>query len=174
QGVQGKIGLTGDTGSQGVQGKKGDQGEPGPIGQPAPIETSVFLALATDQTIGTTGKYIGLGSQAGDHDRVSVVIPSDAGATVTMFVAKVSQGNTARFGDAFLYKDGPTGAGTLIGACSIDPDVGDPVTTCMIMVFGDEKILDEKDSLSCFIKTDGGSFEAGSCSILIDLGSVTP
>ena len=180
QGVQGKIGLTGDTGAQGPQGKigvdgvQGVQGKIGPKGDPgdsAPLQTTVFLALATDQTIGTTGKYIGLGSQAGSHDQVSIVVPAGAGATVTTFVAKVSQGNTARFGDAELYQDGPTDNGTLIGTCALDPDPDDAVTRCMMMLTA---VLVEKDSLSCFIRTDGGSFEGGSCSVLIDLGTADP
>ena len=133
-----------------------------------------MLALASDQTIGRGGQYIGLGTQAGDHDSAAVVVPSGAGATVTMFVAKVSQGNNARSGDAELYKDGPTDAGTLIGSCALDAAGGDTVTRCMVMLTNPDNLLVEKDSLSCFIKTDRGNFEAGSCSILIDFGTADP
>ena len=181
QGVQGKVGNTGAQGGQGVQGKVGNTGPQGPTGATgtsAPLQTTVFLALATDQTIGTTGKYIGLGSQAGSHDNVSIVVPAGAGAEVTLFVAKVSQGNTARFGDAEIFKDGPTDSGTLIGGCALDPATTDEdVTRCMVMFdaeFDPLSILVLKDSLSCFIRTDGGSFTGGSCSVLIDLGTADP
>ena len=55
-----------------------------------------------------------------------------------------------------------------------DSTPSDTVTRCMLMLSNPDNILAEKDSLSCFINTDGGSFEAGSCSILIDLGTATP
>jgi hypothetical protein len=102
------------------------------------------------------------------------VVPAEAGAVVTHFVAKVSQGNQARDGDAYLYKDGPTDLGTLIGTCAINAEVGDSVTTCEAPLSGPANVLVRFDSLSCYFETDGGSFEGGSCSILIDLGPSGP
>ena len=69
------------------------------------------MCFTTDQTIGTQGKYMGLGQQGGDHDSVSVVMPFGAGSLVSRIVVKVSQGNTARDGTAWLYHDDHLGNG---------------------------------------------------------------
>ena len=90
---------------------------------------------------------------------------------VTAFVVKVSHGSTARSGDGFVYHDGPTDAGIQIGTCALDGVDGD-TTTCMTMI--PTFVLNLKDSLSCFISTDGGSFEGGSCSVLADLSTADP
>ncbi len=109
QGEQGKIGPEGAQGEQGKLGSQGEQGKIGPegpkgdTGEAGPGEN--LLCFSTDQTIGTQGKYMGLGQQGGDHDSVSVVIPFGAGSLVNRIVVKVSQGNTARDGTAWLYHD---------------------------------------------------------------------
>jgi hypothetical protein len=99
-------------------------------------------------------------------------LPAGAGADVEAFVVKVSQGNSPRSGDAEIYKDGPTDEGTLIGTCAIDAQPDDTTTTCMTMIEGES--LAFKDSLSCFIRTDGGSFEGGSCSVVVNLATADP
>jgi hypothetical protein len=102
---------------------------------------------------------------------VSVVIPLGAGFTITAFVVKVSQGNTPVTGVAQLYQDNDDDGHAIPGAsCNIPATPGTSV--CMVMLSYSQTI--EKDSLSCFIETDSGSFEGGSCSILIDVSTAGP
>ncbi len=172
QGPQGKVGSPGDTGAQGVQGKLGIQGVQGKIGPQGPegpggVETNV-MCFGTDQTIGTQGKYMGLGQQSGDHDTVGVISPFVVGAQVLRFVVKVSQGNTARSGDAQLFHDALVAGGQPLGPpCPINGTPGDFRTTCEININSANELA-LLDSLSVFISTDGGSFEGGSACILID------
>ncbi len=118
QGIQGKVGPQGATGDQGIQGKvgatgpQGIQGKVGPAGADGAdgIGTNL-LCFGTDQTIGSQGKFIGLGQQAGDHDTVGVISPFLARAEVVKLVVKVSQGNSPRDGDAQLFHDAVTAGG---------------------------------------------------------------
>ena len=188
QGIQGKLGDTGDRGPQGIQGKLGDTGAPGDpgeqgiqgkIGPEGPqgetgdgIETNL-MCFATDQTIGTQGKFMGLGQQSGDHDSVGVISPFLNGSDVLRFVVKVSQGNTARSGEAQLFHDDVVAGGQTLGpVCVITPVVpgvgGDFRTTCEIDIDPTVAVLALLDSLSVFVNTDGGSFEGASACVLID------
>ena len=63
------------------------------------------------------------------------------------------------------------GSDTPGNACTVNGDC--PNGTCELFD-PNECSLALKDSLSCFIRTDGGSFEAGSCSVLVDLGTADP
>ena len=133
------------------------------------------MCFATDETVGRGGKYIGLGTQAEYHDWVSVITPFTAAdqATVKRLVVKVSQGNTARSGIAWLYHDGPTDKGEMLsGECVITPTVsgnkgGDTKTVCT-MSFATGLALTEFDSLSVFVKTDDGNFENVSACVVIE------
>ena len=97
-------------------------------------------------------------------------MPFGAGTEAEAFVVKVSQGNVARSGDAFLFidnRDDPrTDLGTQIATCEINGVPGDSTTTCMTM--NTSLTLAQKDSLSCFISTDGGSFEGASCAVVVN------
>jgi hypothetical protein len=114
---------------------------------------------------------MGLGQQAGEHDTVSVILPFVEDVVIQRFVIKVSQGNTARDGTAWVYKDDPTtDKGQIaIGPCNIVGQVGDSTTVCAVdgpsapVHSGD---LDS-DSLSVFVNTAGGSFEGASACVLV-------
>jgi hypothetical protein len=168
QGVQGKLGDTGETGLQGPQGKQGDAGAPGAGGI-----GSNLMCFGTDQTIGTSGKHMGLGQQAGDHDSVGVISPFGADAQVLVLVVKAAQGNQARSGEAQLFHDAPgnaQGGVSLGGICTLNPTATKSV--CKVTIAGGDLV--EFDSLSVFIKADGGSFEGGSACVLIDPDGVSP
>jgi hypothetical protein len=193
QGVQGKLGDTGaqgvqgklgDTGPQGIQGAQGIQGVQGKIGdsgadgvgtQGEPGADAVdgvgsnLMCFSTDQTIGTSGKYMGLGTQAGNHDSVGVISPFGADAEVITLVVKAAIGNTARSGIAQLYHDaagGAQGGEALGGICTLD--LSTVKSTCQVTLAIGAGELDLLDSLSVFIKADSGSFEGGSACVLID------
>ncbi len=161
-GAQGPQGKVGDTGAQGPQGKKGDKGDPGSDGI-----GSNLMCFSTDQTIGTSGKFMGLGQQAGEHDSVGVISPFAAGAEVITLVVKAAQGNQARSGSAQLFHDasgGGQGGEALGGLCTLPPTAVKSV--CQVNIIGG--VLTQFDSLSVFIEADSGSFEGGSACILID------
>ena len=173
QGPQGKAGAKGDTGDQGPQGKvgpKGDKGDKGDAGDDG--IGSNLMCFSTDQTIGTQGKFMGLGQQAGDHDSVGVISPFAAGAEVLTLVVKAAQGNNANSGVAVLYHDAPGGAqgGEPVGTAPNNQCVlsDTPVKSVCKITFSTNNALELFDSLSVFIQTDGGSFEGGSACILID------
>ncbi|MDX1554851.1 MAG: hypothetical protein R3212_02380 [Xanthomonadales bacterium] len=159
QGPQGKQGNTGATGPQGPQGKQGPPGQDGGTG-------SNLLCFATDQTIGTSGKFIGIGQQAGDFDSVSVVLPFASG-NVTTFVAKAAQGNSPRSGTARLFHEDPNSENIeMIAECDL------PATPIDSVCFDNSgaavgNVQADPDSLALFIETDGGSFEGGSACVLI-------
>ena len=136
-----------------------------------------MICFATDQTIGTGGKYIGLGTQAEYHDWVSVITPFSAAdqPTVKRLIVKVSQGNSADSGMAWLYHDGDTDKGEMIsGECVITPDVsgpgGDTKTICTVN-YGAGMALLDYDSLSVFVKTDNGNFENASACVVVERGA---
>ncbi|WP_322500059.1 DUF7467 domain-containing protein [Kangiella aquimarina] len=163
QGPQGEKGDTGDTGATGPMGPQGPQGETGPAGG-----GSNLLCFATDQTIGSQGKYMGLGQQGGHHVEVGVVVPFLEGAIVQQFVVKAAQGNTARSGKAWVYHDGPTQFGQPLGSCDLVPsDPTEDRTVCSGIAAG---VLSDFDSLSIFIKTDDGqgSFVGATACLLIE------
>ncbi|AKE51988.1 collagen-like protein [Kangiella geojedonensis] len=173
QGPQGKAGAKGDTGDQGPQGKvgpKGDKGDKGDAGDDG--IGSNLMCFSTDQTIGTQGKFMGLGQQAGDHDSVGVISPFAAGAEVLTLVVKAAQGNNANSGVAVLYHDASGGAqgGEPVGTAPNNQCVlsDTPVKSVCKITFSTNNALELFDSLSVFIQTDGGSFEGGSACILID------
>ena len=173
QGPQGKAGAKGDTGDQGPQGKvgpKGDKGDKGDSGDDG--IGSNLMCFSTDQTIGTQGKYMGLGQQAGEHDSVGVISPFAAGSEVLTLVVKASQGNNPNSGVAVLYHDAAGGAqgGEPVGSAPNNQCVLNetPVKSVCKITFSTNNALELFDSLSVFIQTDGGSFEGGSACILID------
>ena len=87
-------------------------------------------------------------------------------AVVISLIVKVSQGQTARDGDAWLYHDGPTDDGLQLGGqCELISAVGDSRTICEIPIAPGD--LDPRDSLSVFVKTDGGNFSGASACVLI-------
>ena len=156
QGPQGVKGDTGDTGATGPAGPQGPQGETGPAGG-----GSNLLCFATDQTIGTQGKFMGLGQQGGSHQEVAVITPFEAGAFIKRFVIKAAQGNNPVSGIATVYHDdGPLGTCNLVAN---DPDAAKSV--CSGITNG---VLGEFDSLSVFVKTDGGSFNGATACLLIE------
>jgi len=159
------------------------------------------ICFATDQTIGSQGKYIGLGTQSGEHDVVSVIHPFGQETFVVGMTVKVAQGNSPTTGHARLYHDSDlTDLGELIpeddpyppipgcdpgdGNDGIDNDGFGPNpnrSTCMAMFDvcdGDQPTnganrLGVKDSLSVFVKTDTGNFEgASACVVLESLAAV--
>ncbi|HEY9029982.1 MAG TPA: collagen-like protein [Kangiella sp.] len=163
QGPQGEKGDTGDTGATGPAGPQGPQGETGPAGG-----GSNLLCFATDQTIGSQGKYMGLGQQGGHHVEVGVVVPFLEGAIVQQFVVKAAQGNTAPSGKAWVYHDGPTQFGQPLGTCDLVPsDPNEDRTVCGGIAAG---VLSDFDSLSIFIKTDDGqgSFVGATACLIIE------
>ncbi|WP_223579283.1 DUF7467 domain-containing protein [Kangiella taiwanensis] len=170
QGPQGKAGPKGDAGDQGPQGKVGPQGQKGDPGDDG-IGTNL-MCFSTDQTIGTSGKYMGLGQQAGSHDSVGVISPFLAGAEVVTLVVKAAQGNSPRSGSAVLFHDAAGGAqgGEPLGTAPNNQCIlsNTPVKSICKITFATNNALELFDSLSVFIKTDAGSFEGGSACILID------
>ena len=170
QGPQGKAGPKGDTGDQGPQGKVGPQGQKGDPGDDG--IGSNLMCFSTDQTIGTSGKYMGLGQQAGSHDSVGVISPFLAGAEVVTLVVKAAQGNSPRSGSAVLFHDAAGGAqgGEPLGTAPNNQCIlsNTPVKSICKITFATNNALELFDSLSVFIKTDAGSFEGGSACILID------
>jgi len=178
QGEQGETGPPGPQGEKGEQGDRGDRGDQGDQGDPGPAGGfGGLMCFATDQTIARGGKYFGLGTQAGSHDRVSVVAPFTAAdqATVKKLVVKVSQGDIARSGSAWLYHDGNTDAGEMFsGECVITPTVagknGDRTTVCT-MHFGAGLALSEYDSLSVFAQADNGNFKGASACVVLERGA---
>ena len=130
------------------------------------------MCFSTDQTIGTSGKYMGLGQQAGEHDSVGVISPFAAGAEVLTLVVKAAQGNSPRSGMAVLYHDAAGGAqgGEPVGIAPENECVlnATEVKSVCSITFSTNNSLELFDSLSVFIETDGGSFEGGSACILID------
>jgi hypothetical protein len=128
------------------------------------------MCFGTDQTIGNTGKYMGLGQQSGEHDTVGVISPFGGNAQVLKLVVKVAQGNSPRDGEAQLYHDNTDNNDP-------DQDKGSPLSpiceltaspsksTCAVDFVGN---LTPVDSLSVFVKTDTGSFEGATACVLID------
>ncbi|MBE9548040.1 MAG: collagen-like protein, partial [Proteobacteria bacterium] len=173
QGVQGKIGLTGeqgvqgklgDTGAQGVQGKIGPQGETGGDG-------TSLLCFSTDQTIGTQGKYMGLGQQGGSHDEVSVITPFPAGYVITKFIVKVSQGNIPVNGEAWLLHDDHVNESRdghqISDICPLTKNDPGPFASVCKLDGPFYESLQVWDSLSVFVKTDGGNFTGATACVLI-------
>ncbi|MHC9510407.1 DUF7467 domain-containing protein [Kangiella sp. M94] len=156
QGPQGEKGDTGDTGATGPAGPQGPQGETGPAGG-----GSNLLCFATDQTIGSQGKYMGLGQQGGSHQEVAVITPFEAGAFIKRFVIKAAQGNNPVSGVATVHHDdGP------IGTCNLVANDPDGIkSVCSGITNG---VLGEFDSLSVFVKTDSGSFNGATACLLIE------
>ncbi|WP_223669086.1 DUF7467 domain-containing protein [Kangiella shandongensis] len=170
QGPQGKKGDTGDTGAQGPQGKVGPQGEKGDPGDDG--IGSNLMCFGTDQTIGTQGKFMGLGQQSGTHDSVGVISPFAADAEVLTLVVKAAQGNNPASGFAVLYHDAAGGAqgGEQVGSAPNNQCIlnDTAVKSVCKITFSTNNSLELFDSLSVFIKTDGGNFEGGSACVLID------
>jgi len=179
QGPQGKDGAQGDQGKigpQGDQGKIGPQGEPGEPGADG-IGTNL-LCFATDQTIGSQGKYMGLGQQSGEHDTVGVISPFSGDAQVLRLVVKVAQGNSPRDGWAVLYHDNSdnTDPDQDLGL-PLSPDIGE-TGACRLLASPSKSICEVDfvgdlndapiDSLSIFVVTDTGSFEGATACVLID------
>ena len=108
---------------------------------------------------------------------MGVILPfAFADSVVTNLVVKVSQGNTARTGQAWLYHDGMTDAGEVISdVCTIN-ELDDPsnefegpldsttVCTADPLVGASLKTF---DSLSVFVKADSGSFEGATACVLL-------
>jgi hypothetical protein len=167
--------LKGDTGATGPAGPTGPQGATGEGGV-----GSNLLCFATDQTIGTQGKYMGLGQQGGSHDEVGVITPFLAGSNVVAFVVKASQGNNPNSGVATVFHDDPTtDAGQPISVpCYITPESQSESTTVCDLVNPSDFVepMLEFDSLSVFIQTDGGNFEGATACVLIDpnAGTIIP
>ncbi|MBL4881387.1 MAG: collagen-like protein, partial [Oleispira sp.] len=175
QGVQGKLGDTGPRGIQGLAGQDGSDGIDGVGTQGEPGTNAVdgvgtnLMCFSTDQTIGTSGKHMGLGTQAGDHDSVGVISPFGADAEVITLVVKAAIGKTARSGVARLFHDAPGGVkgGEMLGEdCVLE--LNSFKSTCLITLDVGTGGLGFLDSLSVFIKADSGSFEGGSACVLID------
>ena len=174
-GPQGPTGAAGATGPMGPAGPTGATGAPGEDGAEG-VGTNL-LCFSTDQTIGTSGKYMGLGQQGGTHDEVGVITPFEAGSAILTFIVKVSQGNTARPGSAQVFHDNPDdpNGSPLSEVCNIVPNPGESRSVCVLQAgLGD--IFDPLvlfDSLSVFVQTDGGSYEGSTACVLIEPGAGT-
>ena len=158
------MGPQGPEGPQGATGAKGDTGDQGPAGSGPQL-----LCFATDQTIGTGGKFMGIGQQAGDFDSVSVILPYESG-TVTSFIVKGAQGNSPRSGTARLFHEDPNsespeqlGGDCLLPATPVDTVCFDNAIMGEIGSQGG----DDFDSLAVHIETNSGSFEGASACVLI-------
>lgn len=164
-GPQGLTGLKGDTGANGATGTQGETGPQGVTGDSG----RRLLCFSTDQTIGTSGKYMGLGQQGGSHDGVSVITPFAAGSIVSKFIVKAAQGNQARTGQAQVFHDNPNSVNgmALSGVCDLPGTPGKSV--CSMSLNG---LLTDQDSLSIFIKADNGSFVSASACVLIESNGV--
>jgi len=137
------------------------------------------LCFSTDQTVGTGGKWIGLGQQSGNHLSASIVTPFPVGSRVVSFVAKATQGNNPVSGTATLYRDGPTPNGQPLSLeCPITPSGPDDLTTICrdgdVAAFfepgegGIDGAIGLADGLSVFFQTDGGSWAGTTACILIE------
>ena len=111
---------------------------------------------------------------------MGVILPfAFADSVVTSLVVKVSQGNTARTGQAWLYHDGPTDAGELISEECILNEADDPsgpidsTTVCTAPALGGVD-LRPFDSLSVFVKADSGSFEGATACVLLATDQTAP
>jgi len=190
QGPQGKLGPAGADGEdgadstvpgpQGPQGKLGPQGDPGPAGDPGEGIGGIgsgIMCFSTDQTLGTNGKYMGLGTQSGEHTTVSVISPFNAAddSTVVRFACKVSQGQGAEHGICELYHDAPDGdiKGELITSCTLTPSSSDAKSTVCTNEFSGESFqLNPNDSLSVKIyTTSSGNFTGGSACVALTHGA---
>jgi hypothetical protein len=179
QGEQGPQGEAGPQGATGPQGPKGDQGDRGPTGES-------LLCFSTDQTIGNTGKYVGLGQQDGSHLGASVVTPLD-NAQVTAFIVKTYMGPSGGSvsGQAAVFHDDPNGdidgeqltnwcpinrdpnEDVVVAICRLRDFYGDFLNGCATNATSTGCSIGNEDGLSVFIETDGGSFQGGSACILI-------
>ena len=105
-----------------------------------------------------------------------MISPFAAGAEVLTLVVKVSQGNPTS-GVAYLYHDDPLGSDDGERLNPDDPCVlaALPVqSVCQVNFSVGDAVLTALDSLSVFIKTDGGNFEGASACVLIDPDGVAP
>ena len=165
QGVQGKIGLTGPAGEPGVPGES-DAGD-------------ALLCFSSTTSIGTQGKFVGLGTNSGNHADISIVIPF--GARVSGFVAKASQGNSPRSGTAQLMRDvsaecadlmgrGDGSGGDIPSAVCSWPAEGAPNATCSAVLDVNDACRDlpALDSLSVHFNTENGSVEGGSACVTLE------
>ncbi len=163
-GIDGTDGDDGADGAQGIQGKIGPQGPAYPDGI-----TTNLMCFSTDQTIGSQGKQMGLGQQAGAHSLVGVISPFPGGAQVMKLVVKVSQGKGVD-GWAQLYHDRPLSDPDYDEGFPIGPvcelHAADNVSVCEVPIA--DGILTLHDSLSVFVVTDSGNFEGASACVLID------
>ncbi len=175
QGPQGKDGATGATGDTGATGPAGPTGATGPQGKGESL-----LCFSTDQTV--SGKYVGLGQQAGDHLTASVVIPV-IGAQVVAFIVKAYQGGGTTGGQAAIFHDDGADPLNIDGQqltnwCTLPAD--DPVTICNLgdqypsldaacinNPEGNECQFDDFDGLTMYIEADNGSFAGASGCALI-------
>ena len=177
-GPQGPAGETGATGPQGPAGETGAAGPQGPAGETGPVGPqgptggtgASLLCFSTDQTIGAQGKFMGLGTQGGDHTSVSVILPAFYGAgTVSDFTVKVAQGNTALDGEAWVVHDNGIADGEPV--TEVCPIVADPADAGRSTVCDSAAplgiALDTNDSLSVYVKTNGGSFAGASACVLV-------
>ena len=195
QGVQGKIGLAGPAGADGVDGVDGEDGAEGPqgvqgkigltgpAGEPGvPGESDAgdaLLCFSSTTSIGTQGKFVGLGTNSGNHADISIVIPF--GARVSGFVAKASQGNSPRSGTAQLMRDvsaecadlmgrGDGSGGDIPSAVCSWPAEGAPNATCAAVLDVNDACRDlpALDSLSVHFNTENGSVEGGSACVTLE------
>ena len=182
-GPAGPAGPTGSEGSQGIAGLVGPEGPQGPAGEPGvPGESDAgdaLLCFSAATSIGTQGKFVGLGTNSGNHADISIVIPF--GARVSGFVAKASQGNTPRSGTAQLMRDVSADCADLLGrgdgsggdipsaVCSW-PSVGAPGATCLANLNVNDVCRDlaALDSLSVHFSTDNGSVEGASACVTLE------
>ena len=182
-GPAGPAGPTGPEGPQGIAGLVGPEGPQGPAGEPGvPGESDAgdaLLCFSAATSIGTQGKFVGLGTNSGNHADISIVIPF--GARVSGFVAKASQGNTPRSGTAQLMRDVSADCADLLGrgdgtggdipsaVCSW-PSVGAPGATCLANLNVNDVCRDlaALDSLSVHFSTDNGSVEGASACVTLE------
>ena len=113
---------------------------------------------------------MGLGTQGGDHTSVSVILPAFYGAgTVSDFTVKVAQGNTALDGEAWVIHDNGVADGEPV--TTVCPILADPADAGRSTVCDSAEplgiALNTNDSLSVFVKTNGGSFAGASACVLV-------
>jgi hypothetical protein len=131
-----------------------------------------MVCFSTDQTVGSQGKYIGLGQQGDNHDKVSVILPLSTPAKVNTFIIKVAQGSTAGAGDAWVYHDSASSdKGSIVSTlCKILPgSPNEAFTKCILSSpLNFTSPLGIYDSISVFVKTDSGNFQGVSACVQIE------
>lgn len=165
QGEQGTPGPQGEQGIQGPPGPQGQQGIPGPQGpQGVPGTTQGVITLASDQTIGSGGAFIGLGNQANDMSTVGVVVPG-TGLTINGLTVRVNEILAGRTVNVSLQRlVTPGGVPAVVGGFSGFIPNGQFCIEIGAAPFA----VNACDKLAVFIQPSTGSIQGASATILFN------